>query len=277
MSQIHLQNWINWSKPDFYSLFVKSWIPFNAWYMDGFYDESSGRTRDRDILDYLKDHPNKFRDKLVNLLNRAGNNDDVEEFYYHLNLLDKELESHTVVNRGKRVQFSNISLSSNNISSKIISHRTYKYKCELITAPSRKWKCQIMKKSDSSTTCQFTLLKWDKDDFLAHPDYLALRSQTQKDKLLECFNMINPRPVAQLVLNVKERSGVVPPPRSICLSETRKRYFANDTVLFAKCIIELLYSLRCMIFHGHLDPTGSNMGIYEHAFYIMSIVTKELV
>ena len=55
MSQIHLQNWINWSKPDFYSMFVKSWIPFNAWYMDGFYDESSGRTRDRDILDYLKE------------------------------------------------------------------------------------------------------------------------------------------------------------------------------------------------------------------------------
>ena len=147
MSQIHLQNWINWSKPDFYSMFVKSWIPFNAWYMDGFYDESSGRTRDRDILDYIKDNPNKFRDKLVNLLNRAGNNDEVEEFYYHLNLLDKELEAHTVVNRGRRIQFSNISLSSNNITSKIIEYRAYKYKCERITTPSPSCKCQIMKKS----------------------------------------------------------------------------------------------------------------------------------
>ena len=135
-----------------------------------------------------------------------------------------------------------------------------------------------MKKSDSSTVCQFSLPKWDETAFLTHSDYLAINSQTQKEKLLECFNMINPRPVAQLVFNVKVRSGVaVPPPRSICLSENRNRYFANDTVLFAKCIIELLYSLRCMIFHGHLDPTGSNMGIYEHAFYIMSIVTKELV
>lgn len=276
MSYIFLQNWIKWSEPDFYTLFVKSWIPFNTWYMDGFYDESSGRVNDRRILDYIKDNPNKFRDKLVNLLNRSG--DDVEEFYYHLNLLDKELESHTVMNRGKRILFSNISLSSNPISSKIIEYGTYKYKCELITNPSSLWKCQIMKKSDSSTVCQFSLLKWDEQAFLTNPDYLAITSHTQKDKLLECFSMINPRPVAQLVLKVKERSGnFVPPPRSICISEIRKRYFTKDTVLIAKCIIELLYSLRCTVFHGHIDPTDSNSGIYEHAFYIMNIVTKELV
>lgn len=276
MSYIFLQNWIKWSEPDFYTLFVKSWIPFNAWYIDNYYDEAAGRKRDRDILDYLKENPNKFRNKLVNLLNGAGN--DVEKFFYHLDLLDKELESHTVENRGRRIQFSNISLSSNPINSKIIEYRTYKYKCELITTPAPSWKCLIMKKSDSSTVCQFSLPKWDEQNFLAQPDYLALTSQTQKDKLLECFRTINPRPVAQLVLKVKERSGnVIQPPRSICISETRKRYFTNDTVLIAKCIIELLYSLRCMVFHGHLDPTGANSGIYEHAFYIMNIVTKELV
>lgn len=276
MSHIYLQNWITWSKPDFYSMFVKSWIPFNAWYMDGFYDEASGRKTDRSILDYIKDNPNKFRDKIVNLLNGAG--DDVQKFYYHLDLLDNELESHTIMNRGKRVQFSNINLSSNTISSKIIEYRTYKYKCELITAPSQSWKCQIMKRSDSSTVCQFSLPKWDETDFLNHSDYLSLTSQTQKDKLLECFKMINPRPVAPLVLPTKVRSGmIVTPPRSICISDQRKRYFTNDTVLFAKCIIELLYSLRCIVFHGYVDPTGSNSGIYEHAFYIMNIITKELV
>lgn len=276
MSHIHLQNWINWSEPDFYTLFVKSWIPFNAWYMDGFYDEPSGRVNDRKILDFIKDNPNKFRDKLVNLLNRAG--DDAEAFYYHLNFLDKELESHTVMNRGERLQFSNVHLSSNTISSKIIEHRTYKYKCELITAPTQSWKCQIMKKSDGSTICQFSLPKWDENAFLEHSDYKAISSETQKDKLLECFRLINPRPVAKVVLNTTVRSGITcAPARSICISETRGRYLTNDSVLVAKCIIELLYSLRCMVFHGHLDPTNSNMGIFEHAFYIMNIITKELI
>lgn len=276
MSYIHLQDWIKWLEPDFYTLFVKSWIPFNAWYVDSFYDEAAGRKADREILDYIQENPNKFRDKLVNLLNGSGN--DVEKFYYHLNLLDDELESHTVVNRGRRVQFSNISLSSNPLHSKIFEYRTYKYKCEHITTPSSSWKCQIMRKSDSSTVCQFSMPKWDEQVFLTQPDYMALTSQTQKDKLLECFRMINPRPVAELVLNVKYRSGIeFPPSRSICISETRKRYFTNDTILIAKCIIELLYSLRCMVFHGHLDPTGSNSQIYEHAFYIMNIVTKELI
>lgn len=276
MSHIQLQNWINWSEPDFYTLFVKSWIPFNAWYMDSFYDEASNRTRDRAILDYIKDNPNKFRDKLVNLINKAG--DDAEEFYYHLNLLDKELESHAVYNKGKRIQFSNISLSSNNVQSKILEYRTYKYKCELITSPTRLWKCQIMKKSDGSTICQFSLSEWDEEAFIEHPDYVAITSQTLKDKLLECFRIINPRPAAELVKNTHVRAGTLfPPARSICISESRSRYFASDSVLVAKCIIELMYSLRCMIFHGHLDPTGSNMGIYEHAYYIMNIVTKELV
>ncbi len=276
MTHIHLQNWIKWSETDFYSLFVKSWIPFNAWYMDSFYDETLGRKTDRDILDHIKNNTNKFRDKLENLLKKTG--DDADEFYYHLNLLDKELESHAVYNKGKRIQFSNINLSSNNINSKILEYRTYKYKCELITSPTRSWKCQIMKKSDGTTICQFSLPKWDEVAFLEHPDYLAITSQTQKDKLLECFQQINPRPVADLVKNVFTRAGSDSvPTRSICISEKRRRYFTDNPALIAKCIIELMYSLRCMIFHGHLDPTGSNMGIYEHAYYIMNIVTKELV
>lgn len=38
MSTIHLRNWVDWSNPDYYTMFVKAWIPFNAWFMDSFYD-----------------------------------------------------------------------------------------------------------------------------------------------------------------------------------------------------------------------------------------------
>ena len=44
-----LSNWIKWSKADYYVLFVKAWIPFNAWYHKTYYDETSCKT-DKDMI-----------------------------------------------------------------------------------------------------------------------------------------------------------------------------------------------------------------------------------
>lgn len=276
MPTIRLENWVDWSNPDYYTMFVKSWIPFNAWFMDTFYDESNNRTRDRQIIDHIKENPNKFRDKIINLLGRNGQ--DAELFFSHLEGLDRELEAHTLKNRGERVGFSNMRLSYNPSTVKNEEYGAYKYKCEKITGATQSWKCQIMKRSDNSTVCQFSLTKWDLTSFREHQDYIGLKSETQKSRLEECFLSIDPRPVAKVVLPVISKGGrEVAPPRSILISESRKRFFTDDKLLVSKVLIEILYSLRCMVFHGHLDPTGSNQGVYEHAFYIMNILIKELV
>ena len=135
-----------------------------------------------------------------------------------------------------------------------------------------------MKKTDNSTICQFSLPKWNLSLFHEAPDFLALRSDTQKRHLEDCFLSIDPRPIAKVVLPISIKGGKeVDPVKSIRLSMSRKRFFTDDKVLISKTLIEILYSLRCMIFHGSLDPTGANHGVYEHAFYIMNILIKELV
>ena len=276
MPTIHLKNWVDRSSPDYYTMFVMSWIPFNAWFMDSFYDDSINRTRDRQIIDYIKENPNKFRDKIVNLLARNGA--DADLFCSQLDGLDRELEAHTLKNREERVSFSNMRLSNNSLSVKNVEYGAYKYKCEKITGSPQLWKCQIMKRSDSSTICQFSLPKWDLASFHANPDFIALKSETQKNHLEECFLCIDPRPIAKVVLPISSRGGKeVPPQKSLLISPHRKRYFVDDKILISKTLIEILYSLRCMIFHGSLDPTGSNQEVYEHAFYIMNILIKELV
>ena len=276
MPSLHLQNWIRWSSPDYYTMFVKSWIPFNAWSMDSFYDESIPRKTDRHIIDFIKENPNKFRNKIINLLGHNGVEADL--FFSHLEGLDRELESHTLENRGERVSFSNIRLSSNPISVKNIEYGVYKYKCERITGQTPSWKCQIMKKSDSSTICQFSLPRWNLNDFNNNSDFLALTSETQKYQLERCFKCIDPRPVAKVVLPVISKKGKeIAPPKCIVICESRKRFFTDDKVLISKALIEILYSLRCMMFHGSLDPTEANQGVYEHALYIMNILIKELV
>lgn len=273
---IHLQNWLNWSSPDYYSMFIKSWVPFNAWFLDSFYDETAGRTTDRSILDYIKGNSNKFRDKIISLMNTSGT--EADDFLMHLGRLDRELESHAIYNRGERIQFSNTRLSVPYSTSKMITYGQFKYKCEKLTTSPIQWRCQIMRKSDGTNICHFSLTKWDINIFHNHPDYMSIRTNVQKKKLEECFYEINPRPIAKIVLPIKTNKGTkVRPPHSICIDSSRDRYFSDDKVLIAQILVEILYSLRCIMFHGSLDPTAANQSIYEHAYKLMTIITKELV
>lgn len=64
----HINNWIDRAELDYYTMFIKTWIPFNAWYMRDFYDESVNRTSDKSIIEFLNSNSNKYRDKIKSLL-----------------------------------------------------------------------------------------------------------------------------------------------------------------------------------------------------------------
>ncbi|MCX2476923.1 hypothetical protein OQZ33_21495 [Pedobacter sp. MC2016-05] len=64
---------------------------------------------------------------------------------------------------------------------------------------------------------------------------------------------------------------------SMIIDETRNLYFVKDYELIAKVIIQMLYELRCKLFHGELDPIAANLGIYQHAFHIQKTLIKELI
>ena len=94
-----LSNWIKWSKADYYVLFVKVWIPFNAWYHKTYYDETSCK-HDKDMIIKVKTMDNPYKQKLKNLLTATGEEADV--FRFHLAHLYHELELHTVPNVNER-------------------------------------------------------------------------------------------------------------------------------------------------------------------------------
>ncbi len=68
----HITNWIDRAEliMDYYTLFIKSWIPYNAWYMHNFYDEDSNPKRDRGaaIISHINSSSNRYRDKIKYLL-----------------------------------------------------------------------------------------------------------------------------------------------------------------------------------------------------------------
>ena len=39
---------------------------------------------------------------------------------------------------------------------------------------------------------------------------------------------------------------------------------------------EILYELRCKLFHGEIEPSDTNSGVFEQAFYIQRVLIKAL-
>ena len=276
---INVQDWYKRAEADYFMWFVRQWIPFNAWFMDEYERVKGTRPNsDRQVIDFLKANNNRFRNKLVNLLN--GHDAEKDTFCFHLARLHQELQSHPVFNRGARVTLSGIHIENNPDHSKPLDYGHYTYKCEKVTLPAGggvQWQCMVMKKAaPRPTVCVFALPKWDLAAFESHPDYLAIGDDTKKAKLKECFLAINPKKPTDIVLPMRVKNGnQYPPLHSIKVSDDL--YVIDDAVKVSQVMIELLYILRCQIFHGILEPKSAYYGIYEHAYHIMRVLNKEIV
>lgn len=59
----HAEKWKALADIDYFTQFIKAWIPFNAWYMTYY----PNLTTDRQAINEIKSTSNKFRDRLIAL------------------------------------------------------------------------------------------------------------------------------------------------------------------------------------------------------------------
>jgi hypothetical protein len=279
MANVYLENWIKKAELDYFTMFIKSWLPFNAWYMKDFYDEAANRTSDRSIIDYLKNNPNRYKAKIIALL--RGLDDNALRFRTYLSQLHFELETHTIPNEEERISFSTINLSRNLLLQKVISFGHYSYKVEFknnLPRTQRRWVCEIISKKTGNTIHLIELFNWSLEELHTHADYIIIPNE-KKQYLDACFLEMNPKK-PEVVITQPIRSGTggyQQPPNSIVISDSKRLFFVNNYDLVSKVIIELLYELRCKLFHGELDPISANIGIYENAYHIQKYLIKELM
>jgi len=265
-------------KIDYYTQFIKAWIPFNAWYTIVY--ASDTLHNDRLIIDNIKDTPNPFRDRIINLL--RGDDNISREFRHFIGLLHSELEAHSVPNHDCKITFTSINIARNTTTQSTDRHRSLHYKVEYnITAPRtvKRLKCEIFDASKAMLNIYFDeFYDWSIEDLLKSQNYIAL-SNERREKLRLCFEEVNPYKPINIVLkpNIQRSTGkYLKPPRCTVIDADKHIYFIDDVEKISKVIIEALYLLRCALFHGELNPTETNQVIYEKAYQILKTLIQEL-
>lgn len=243
-------------------LFIKSWLPFNAWYCNNYPHHNN---RDRNILEELKNDNNLFITRIISLL--QNNDEDSKIFQANLVKLNNLLESYKVPTATNNISLKSVNFRTNPTTSSIFTFRRNTYKVELITPiPPQNFKIRIdIFNSTSHNIFIYNHTKYDKNHLINHADFIGL-SNVHKEKILEGFESINPKLKESLIVSKKSES----------LQTINTVLFTNDTLLLAQGIIEILYNIRCILFHGEIQPNKDNLKIYEPSFYILKQLIKSL-
>jgi hypothetical protein len=260
-TKLHIDNWIAKAEPDFYTMFVKAWIPFNAWYFTEY-----NTKKDSEALKQIKNTSNKIRNRIEALLQNADN--ESKTFRFNLAQLHFQLESRRIMNYGTIVSFQNIVLEDYLPSPSTDSDKKGNiYKA--IPDKTTGYRAVILAKS-GKTLMDKTFNPYDFNKLIIDSQYVALSDAKVQEKIRLCFGNVNPDKPISIISKSRIKSEY------ILLDADLKIQFKNNTELIAKALIQVLYTLRCLLFHGELDPTEINQSIYEYSFGILKTLIKEL-
>jgi hypothetical protein len=252
------ERWLALAEIDYLTQFVKAWIPFNAWYMNMY----PTLKRDRIIIEEIKSNPNVFRDKIIALLN--GTDNDSIIFKGQIAKLHQYLESIYIPNADKRITFQSINVEINPITSETFTFRRWIYKVELTRTGNSTNINSLVTNSGGITQYTFNQSKYDLENLTLHVQQHSSITENQRNCLLETYKKINPKKPTNLISS--NRQGI----------EAGNLILIDDTEKLVKGLIEVIYKLRNILFHGELIPNNDNKKVYEPAFYILKTLIQSL-
>lgn len=258
MPNIFFDNLHLWQKQtdiDYFTHFMKTWLVFNAWMY-----HSTGSEKDRDNINYVKDENNTFRAKMLSFVRQ--NDSDSNKFREHIGNLNLALERNILTNRGEELKFTNAFIGKNPQRSETKSYRGCTYTVDFPVANNNNHTVTITR----GVTVKLNLTKngYDLTWLQDHADFIALTAE-QQIWITECYKIVNPKLYKNLLT-----ADVVN-----CIKCGTIHFVDNDDLL-CKGLIEMLYRLRCILFHGELVPSVESQKIYEHAYFILKMIIDRL-
>ena len=246
--------WLDLSEIDYLGQFVRAWLALNAWYRSAY-----AETQDRVIIDKIKAEANPIRSKIVPMLSNAAN--DGAELRATIGALHERLENyHIEVGKGadkKPITFRDVYLRPRAVTAQVESYSSWQYEVRpgvqsgsiVCTVTDRR---QMVKLSVSHQKFDLPTLEQD-------PQFVAL-SQNQQGMLRGLYGNMSPRLVADITS--RRENGW----KTFDIGAVQFECPPDD--LYA-AIVEVVYQMRCTLFHGELVPTKEATACYEPAYKIV--------
>ncbi len=257
------QLWKELSDIDYFTQFVKAWLAFNAWLRSAYPTIKT----DRELIDTVKEQSNPVRNKIRSLLIDVDQNG--QNFRSMVADLHTQLENTHLISQKdsveRRITFSEWHLE-NPISESNFSHWGADYSIVRSTSGNDKGKIKIsvVKQKDKSPLYEFQQDKYNWDELKAHLPPQKL-SDTRRNKIMEAYILIGP---------FKRISWLASPGEDAIVIGSYK--FKNDVNGLCAAIIEIVYQMRCLLFHGELVPRKSYNLVYEPAYRIVKVFLDAL-
>jgi len=262
MTNYYVENTEAWkalSNIDYFTYFVKAWIPFNAWYRNSYPALES----DAEIMHQIRTQPNSFKNRIISLLENTDSDSIV--FKENLYRLHYQLERNHIYNRGVRISFENIVVEENPVITETRTYRGFSYNVEIDAGNKRKITSTIIK--DIKSVIRLDICQnngYNLDEIVNHSQYKALPPECKRI-LKACYEEVNPRKAISLL--------ATDPSDSIKIGNYN---FVNDSELISKAVITVIYNLRNSLFHGQLVPDRNTQLVYEPAYQMLRMLVLSL-
>ncbi len=260
-STANVKQWLEQSEVDYFTHFVKAWIPFNAWYRHTY----DGVELERQILDLIKTDGNRIRSRFIARL--EGTDPDSEEIRNHIASLHRRLSSDPLEDRRKRrICFERVSIGPNPNTKETLSSYGWTYTVERKRRPIKEIFCEVIDKSGVVVKTITQTGEWDLDVFQMHVDYLALGVK-KRSPLLTCYKKANPFLFRSLLAEADYENPLI--------IDAYK--FIRDPAMIFAGVVDVLYAMRNLLFHGELVPDPQANQTYEPAYHLLRHLIATIV
>jgi hypothetical protein len=248
----NIKQWLEKSDVDYFTQFVKAWIPFNAWYRHN-YDTLE---KEREILNEIKTDGNKIRSRFIARL--EGNDPDSVEIRSHIATLHRRLSADPLEDsKQRRISFEKVFIGRNPQNFAQNKSGQWIYRVERVTASQNVVSTITSTRGRVQTTITQTT-GWNIEEFELHADFVSL-SAHDKAILRQSYEAASPVSFASLL-------SATPPPNALVMDSY---HFIKDKDAIFAGMVEILYSMRNMLFHGELVPDPQTNRTYEPAYHLL--------
>lgn len=262
----HKAEWKQLADIDYFSMFVKAYIPFNAWMNVSF----SGLSTDRMKINEIKRNSNPFRDKIQSLL-RSTSQDGVK-FKGLIGELHSALEENYINNQDRRLTFTEITLERNHNYKSECEFRGIKYHVHCGDSNGKTTETVVsIKRRNNNTLISFTLPEYEYNFHVieSRPEIASL-NQEKREKIMGCYREVAPLTKCSLLQNAPHEE----PYQNYFSCGSFK--FINNEEIISKGLIEILYNLRNALLHGEIIPNQGTNEVYRGAYHLMRILIDVL-